>query len=123
VPDVWYKFVKGSIEGRFRFDAISVGVHLGSRLVSNTGGLERDWFPGHVKTQSLEAGLEVGYSLASSVDVEVGYDVVRYAFNFNPIPNLDPKTNPRPGNVIAGGATDQFISGFLGVRYSLPGQK
>jgi hypothetical protein len=124
VPDVWYKFVKGSIEGRFRFDAISIGAHLGSRLVSNTGGLERDWFPGHVKTQSLEAGLELGYSLASSVDVLVGFDVIRYAFNFNPIPNtLNPNSNPGPNTVIAGGATDQFISGFLGVRYSLPGQK
>ena len=124
VPDVWYKFVKGSVEGRFRFDAVSIGAHLGTRLVSNTGGLERDWFPGHVKTESIEAGIQVGYSLASSVDLLVGFDIVQYAFNFNPIPsNLMPTSPPTVGNVIAGGATDQYISGYLGLRYSLPGQK
>jgi hypothetical protein len=124
VPDVWYKFIKASLEGRFRVDAISVGVHLGTRLVSNTGGLERDWFPGHVKTQEIEAGLSLGYSVAPSVDLLVGFDLTRYAFNFNPIPSsLNPNSNPGPNAVIAGGATDQYISGFFGARYSLPGQK
>jgi hypothetical protein len=120
VPDLWYKFVKGSVEGRFRFDAISISGHLGTRLVSNTGGLERDWFPGHVKTQSIEAGVAAGYTVAPGLDLLVGFDITRYAFNFNPIPDT---ANPNSPQVIAGGATDQYISGFLGARYSLASQK
>ncbi|HEY5373872.1 MAG TPA: hypothetical protein VIK01_09290, partial [Polyangiaceae bacterium] len=119
VPDLWYKFVKGSLEGRFRFAEVSIGAHVGTRLVSNTGGLERDWFPGHVKTQSLEAGVSAGYTVAPGLDLLVGVDLIRYAFNFNPISNT---ANPNT-QVIAGGATDQYVSAFLGARYSLPGQK
>ncbi|MEP7053047.1 MAG: hypothetical protein ABJB12_21965, partial [Pseudomonadota bacterium] len=58
-PDVWYKFFKLSAEGRFRFDALTIGFHVGTRIVSDTGGLKRDWFP-HVKTQVLEAGVQAG---------------------------------------------------------------
>jgi hypothetical protein len=115
VPDLWYKFVKVGIDGRFRFDALSLGVHLGTRLVSNTGGLQRDWFQEGVKTQSLEAGLNVGYTLVPSVDLLVGFDVTRYAFNFNPVSSAN--------RVVAGGAVDQFTSGFLGVRYWMASQK
>jgi hypothetical protein len=117
VPDLLYKFVRVSAEGRFRFDALTLGFHIGTRFVSSTGGLERDFFPGHVKTQDIEAGVALGYSLASSVDLIAGLDVTRYAFDFNPIPNGE---NPNGTTVIAGGATDMYTSGFLGLRYSLP---
>ncbi len=114
VPDVWYKFFKLSAEGRLRFDALSIGFHLGTRLVSNTGGLGRDWFP-HVKTQVLEAGVQAGYSLTPNLDLVFGVDLTRYAFNFNPVP---PGQDPF-GKTIAGGAVDQYVAGSLGVRYSL----
>ncbi len=117
VPDVHYKFLRVSAEGRFRLDAFSVGLHVGTRFVNDTGGLERYWFPGHVKTQNLEAGIFAGYSLMSSVDVIFGLDVTRYAFDFNPIPDGLKSTGPR---TIAGGAVDSYTSGFFGVRYSLP---
>jgi hypothetical protein len=120
VPDVWYKFIKIGIDGRFRFDAVSVGAHVGTRLVSNTGGLQRDWFQEGVKTQSVEAGVSAGYTVAPGLDLLVGFDLTRYAFNFNPIPN---NADPRTPKVIAGGGLDQYISGFLGARYSLAGQK
>ncbi|MEO6601658.1 MAG: hypothetical protein ABIQ16_17410 [Polyangiaceae bacterium] len=115
VPDVWYKFYFLRAEGRLRFNAVSLGFHLGTRLVHNTGGLERDWFA-HVKTQSVEAGISVGYTLATNLEVVGGIDHVRYAFDFNPLPPAaDPSTWP-----IAGGAVDQYTSGWLGLRYSLP---
>jgi hypothetical protein len=114
VPDVSYKFIKAGLEGRFRFDAVSIGLHAGTRLVSNTGGLDRDWFPKHVKTQSLDAGLNVGYAVTPLLEVLVGIDITRYAFNFNPV-------TAQNSRIIAGGATDQFTSAFLGLRYSLAG--
>jgi hypothetical protein len=116
VPDVWYKFYFVRAEGRLRFNLVSFGFHLGTRLVHNTGGLERDWFPGHVKTQNVEAGISAGYTLAPNIELVGGIDYVRYAFDFNPLPpRADPSTQ-----VIAGGAVDQYTSGWLGLRYSLP---
>jgi hypothetical protein len=117
VPDLLYKFVRVSAEGRFRFGALSLGLHVGTRFVSSTGGLEHDFFPGHVKTQDVEGGVSAGYALASSLDVIAGLDITRYAFDFNPIPNGE---DPTGTTVIAGGATDTYTSGFLGIRYSLP---
>jgi hypothetical protein len=116
VPDVWYRFYFVRAEGRLRFGAASLGFHIGTRLVHNTGGLERDWFRGHVKTQNIEAGISAGYPLAPNLDLIVGIDHVRYAFDFNPQPPAaDPSTQ-----VVAGGAVDQYTSGWLGLRYSLP---
>ncbi len=116
VPDVWYKFWLLRAEGRLHFKAASVGFHLGTRLTHDTGGLERDWFPGHVKTQNIELGINAGYVIAPNFEIVGGLDLVRYAFDFNPIdPNADPQTK-----VIAGGAVDQYTSGWLGVRVSLP---
>jgi hypothetical protein len=127
VPDVSYKFVKLGGEARFHFDDLTIGFHVGTRLVSDTGGLKRDWFP-NTKTQALEAGLLLGYTIVPHLDLVGGVDLTRYAFNFNPIPNrcVSPMT-PQTDNcadpntqAIAGGAVDQYVSGFLGVRYTLP---
>jgi len=115
IPDVSYKFVKLAADAKFRFDELTIGFHVGTRLVSDTGGLKADWFP-NTKTQSVEAGLLLGYGIIPHLDLIGGVDLVRYAFNFNPIPNgADPKTQ-----AIAGGAVDQYVSGWLGVRYRLP---
>jgi hypothetical protein len=115
VPDVSYKFIRLAADARLRFDELTFGFHLGTRLVSNTGGLQADWFP-NTKTQSIEAGLLAGYTLTKHLDLVGGVDLLRYAFDFNPIPNgADPNTK-----AIAGGAVDQYVSGYLALRYAMP---
>jgi hypothetical protein len=115
VPDVSYKFIRLGADARLRFDELTFGFHIGTRLVSNTGGLQADWFP-NTKTQSIEAGILAGYTLTHHVDLVGGVDLLRYAFDFNPIPNnADPNTK-----AIAGGAVDQYVSGYLGIRYTMP---
>jgi len=115
IPDVGYKFVKLAADAKLRFDDLTIGFHAGTRLVSDTGGLKADWFP-NTKAQSVEAGLMLGYGIVPHLDLVGGVDLVRYAFNFNPIPSsANPKTQ-----AIAGGAVDQYVSGWLGVRYRLP---
>ncbi|MET0795226.1 MAG: hypothetical protein ABW061_27150 [Polyangiaceae bacterium] len=116
VPDVEYQFYFLRAEGRLRFNALSLDFHVGTRFVHDTGGLERDFFPGRVKTQNIEAGLSAGFPLATHLELVAGLDWVRYAFDFNPSPpSADPSTK-----VIAGGAVDQYTSGWLGLRFSLP---
>jgi len=47
-------------EARFHFDDLTIGFHVGTRLVSDTGGLKRDWFP-NTKTQALELDRDAWY--------------------------------------------------------------
>ena len=119
-PDVAYKYVRLSAEARFHLDPFMIGFHAGTRLVSNTGDLQNanHWFA-HMKTQVLEVGISAGYSLVQDLDLVGGFDLVRYAFDFNPLPR-PPAGNPTT-RVIAGGGVDQYTSAWLGLRYSLPG--
>ena len=118
VPDVHYKFVRLSLDAKFAVGDVSVGGHLGTRLVSDTGGLRSDWFP-NTKTKSLEAGLFLGYRLSGALDLIAAADLVRYVFDFNPIPpQTDPWSKP-----VAGGATDQYITASLALRFHVPAQK
>ena len=114
VPNVSYRFVRLVADGRLHFDDVTIGFHIGTRLVTDPQGLKSaTWFP-NTKAQSVEAGLFLGYKLVTSLDLLLGLDVTRYAFNFNPIPTGTPPDR------VAGGAVDQYVSGTLGVRYTLP---
>jgi len=122
-PDVAYKFVKLGVDTRFRFDELTVGFHLGTRLVTDTGDLKRLWFS-NTRAASVEGGLLLGYQIAPNFELDGGLDITRYAFNFNPIDDLPPMTTLQDklayGSRVAGGAVDQYTSGWLGVRYSMP---
>jgi hypothetical protein len=115
-PDVHYKFVRLGLDAKFGFGDVAIGGHLGTRLVSDTGGLRTDWFP-NTKTKSLEAGLFLRYRVTRALEIVVAGDLLRYAFDFNPIPpQTDPWSKP-----VAGGATDQYLTGSLGLRVHVPG--
>ena len=112
VPNVDYTFIDVSADGRFRVNALTFGAHVGTRLVRDTGSLEKVWFP-TTKTTSIEAGLSAGYRLTPMFEVVGGVDLMRYAFDFNPVPPMNP--------LVAGGAVDQYISGYLALRVSITG--
>ncbi|HEV8245968.1 MAG TPA: hypothetical protein VGP93_09375, partial [Polyangiaceae bacterium] len=114
VPDVTYTFIRPGLDARFRFSDFMVGMHVAPRFLLSMHELDLQdlWFPGATGS-GLDMGLEVGYSLTPSLEVVAGFDFLRYAFDFNAIP----KDNP----VVAGGAKDDYISGWLGVRFRLPG--
>lgn len=116
VPDVKYGNVRIGVDGMFRFGDFLAGARVGKRLVLNTGDLETVWF-NEVKTNSLEAGVTLGYRLATSLDLVAGFDWLRYAFNFNPVA-------PRPATLesyVAGGAVDEYLTGHIAFRFHLPG--
>ncbi len=112
IPDVKYGYVKVGVDGMFRFGDFLAGARIGKRFVMSTGDLKRVWFS-NVKAQSLEAGVTVGYRLVSMLDLVVGFDWLRYAFDFNPVPK-------RP-SYVAGGAVDEYLSGNIGFRFHMPG--
>lgn len=114
VPDVRYSYIRLGLDGTFRFGDFWAGARIGKRFVSSTGALQTVWFP-TVKTSSLEAGVTAGYRLVSMLDLVAGFDWLRYAFDFNPVPK-------RPGfeSYVAGGAVDEYISGYIAFRFHLP---
>jgi hypothetical protein len=112
VPNVDYTFIDLDADGRLRLNPITLGAHLGTRFVTHTGDLGKMWFP-TVKTTVIEAGLSAAYRLTPLFEVVAGADLVRYAFNFNPVP-------PQLA-FIAGGAVDQYISGYLALRVTFSG--
>lgn len=116
VPDVKYSYIKLGLDGALRIGAVSVAARVGKRFVLGTGSLETVWFPGSVKTSSLEAGVTLGYRLFPALEVVAGFDWLRYAFDFNPV-------RERAGfeSVVAGGALDQYWYGSLGLRVRIPG--
>jgi hypothetical protein len=117
IPDVKYTYVKVGLDGNFRFGDFLAGARVGKRFVMSTGSLEDVWFP-NVKTSSLEAGVTVGYRLVSMLDLVAGFDWLRYAFDFNPVP-------ARPANSwppVAGGAVDEYFTGHIAFRFHIPGK-
>jgi hypothetical protein len=112
IPDVKYGFVKIAVDGTVSLGKISLGARVGVRMLGSLGELESLWFPGATGT-GLDAGLMGVYSLTDSLGIALGVDIYRYGFDFNAIP----KNNV----VVAGGAVDQYLSGWLGVRWQLGG--
>lgn len=117
VPDVDYSFVRAGLDGRFRFGDFLLGLNAGTRFGLSPGPI-RDQFP-QARATSVEAGLMGGYKLTDFLDLVAGFDFLRYAFNFNPVAveNADGSLN----KWVAGGAIDQYISGYLGFHFYLPG--
>jgi hypothetical protein len=110
VPDVKYGYLRFGVDGRVEFGNLSVGAKLGMRRVSSFGELESLWFPG-AKGAAFDMGLFGGYGLSEKLGIALGVDYVRYGFDFNAIP----PTNP----TVAGGAIDQYLIGWMGIRFVL----
>lgn len=121
VPDVTYNYVRVMLDGNFRFGDFSAGAHVGKRFVMSPGAIKTVWFP-NVKTSSLEAGVTFGYRLVSMLDLVAGFDWLRYSFDFNPVKQIVDPARPGLASYVAGGATDEYLSGYIGFRFHLPGK-
>jgi hypothetical protein len=112
VPNVTYTYGAVGADARFRIaEVVELGLHVGTRLVLDTGGLKA-WFP-KTKTNSIDAGLSLAYRITPLIGVVAGADIVRYGFDFNPV--------PMNNGLVAGGAVDQYISGYGALRVTLSG--
>jgi hypothetical protein len=128
LPDTEYSYRDLGLDVRFDFGTISLGAHSAYRFVTDTGGLQAasddavnrpydTWFP-HAHGFGVTAGLYGGYELTDVIELQVGGDFLRYSLDFNPLPQ---NVQGVPFERIAGGATDTYISGWLGVGVTFPG--
>jgi hypothetical protein len=112
VPNVDYQFAALEVDGRLALSPVELGAHVGTRFVFKTGDLAKEWFS-TTKTNSIDVGAWVAYKITPVFSVVGGVDFLRYGFDFNPV-----NTN---SYFVAGGAVDQYISGFLALRVTVSG--
>jgi TolB-like protein len=113
VPDVDYGWVRLGFDGRVRVSRVVLGAQLGYRHLTDTGELGgATWFP-NLSGGALDAGLLAGYEIVDGVDLLAGFDFRRYFFSMN----------SEPGDArVAGGALDEYIAGWGGLAFRLPGE-
>ena len=114
VPDVDYRYLRAPIDARFYIKKLIVGAHIAPRFVNSLHELDLAgvWFPGATGS-GLDLGIMGGWNLAPIVSVVGGIDVVRYGFDFNNIPD--------DNRVVAGGATDTYLSIWVGAMIHFDG--
>jgi hypothetical protein len=110
VPDVHYHYIRVGLDARLYISKLIVGAQLAPRFLTSMKELDkgRVWFPG-AKGSGLDFGVMLAWRFLPWLAPAAGLDLVRYGFDFNNLP-----TSPAP-RVVAGGATDTFLSGWLGV--------
>lgn len=114
VPDATYGYLRFGIDGRVQLGKFTVEAQIAPRFLQtmNEIDLADVWFPGATGS-GIDFGAMIGWNYLSWLDLVAGFELVRYGFDFNNIPNEN--------RLIAGGATDTYLSAFLGVRVHLDG--
>lgn len=114
VPDVNYHFLRVGVDARFAISKLVVGGHIAPRFLLSMDEVDkaRVWFPGATGS-GLDFGLFGGWQFLPWLSAVGGIDVVRYGFDFNAIPD--------DNRVIAGGASDTYLSVWLGAMFALEG--
>ncbi|MCA9597597.1 MAG: hypothetical protein KC776_29990 [Myxococcales bacterium] len=111
VPDVDYQYVRLGLDGRVRVSKVTLGAHFGYRYLLGTGDLESDaWFP-NATGGGVDAGLMGGYEVVSGLSIVAGFDFRRYFFSLKP---------DAGAARVAGGALDEYLSGWGGLMYRIP---
>jgi hypothetical protein len=131
VPDVKYKYIRPGLDARVHVSKLMLGAHVAPRFLLSLEqiDLETVWFPGATGS-GLDFGLEVGWAFLPFLGVVAGFDVIRYGFDFNGMPtdtvmgqppeDASP-SDPLKAPLAAGGATDTYITGRLGLQVTLGG--
>jgi hypothetical protein len=110
IPNVHYHYLRFGVDARFYISKLVVGAHVAPRFLTSMSVLD-SWFPGATGS-GLDGGLMLGWQVLPWLTVTGGMDFVRYGFDFNNQPATPP---PR---IIAGGATDTYVSGWLAAMFN-----
>jgi hypothetical protein len=122
VPDVNYIFIRPGVDARLHVNRLTVGAHFAPRFLTAMKQIDQNrfWFPGATGS-GVDFGAMAAFQLLSFLDIAAGVDFIRYGFDFNAIPN-NAGTAGSLAPLIAGGATDTFMSGWAGVMFHFDGK-
>ena len=117
VPGVNYKHLKLDVDARVHLAAgVFARVFAGYMIVLDAGGIEDDvWFP-LATAGGFEAGLNLDYELDNGLTFRIGFDVRRYFFDMNVVPD---DANGQGDPWVVGGAVDQYFGYTFGIAYRL----
>jgi hypothetical protein len=109
VPDVHYTFLRFGLDARLYFSKLMIGAQVAPRFLTSMKEIDKGgvWFPGATGS-GLDVGATAGFQLLPWLMPAIGVDMVRYGFDFNNTPVTPTQ------KVVAGGATDTYLSGWLG---------
>jgi hypothetical protein len=112
IPSVAYGFTRLGADARLMLNrALSLQGRLAYLALGSFGELEqRSWFS-HVSGGGFEGQLLLGFDLSELVALTAGGGITRYFMALNPQPS-DPSVSK---GRIAGGLSDQYVYGLLGV--------
>ncbi len=110
IPDVTYRFARGGLVVAVPLAASwDLNVSGGYRQLLGMGGMtEEMWFP-RASGAGIDGSVGIAYHVTPWLAVQARVDLRRYYFAMNPEPG-DPW--------IAGGATDQYLGGAIGLAVS-----
>ena len=124
-PDVTYSQVEIGADFEWRVEQLIVGLHGSYNILLGLGEIGQDvnpapastpWFPGS-QGVAVDFGAYVGWRLSRVFDVLAGVDMRAYGLDFGTIP---PGTVDPTDTIVAGGATDRYLSAWLGLAIKLP---
>jgi len=124
-PDVAYRQVELGADVEWRIDQLVVGLHGSYNVLLGLGQIGLDmnpsaeptpWFPGSTGS-AVDFGAYAGWRLSRVFDILVGLDLRAYGLDFGEIP---PGAVDPANRMIAGGATDRYMSAWLALAIKLP---
>ena len=132
VPDVKYNFLRFGLDARVHVSNFRFGASIAPRVLTSLHQIDLAtvWFP-NATGRGLDFGLEAGWNFLPFLGVVAGFDYVRYGFDFNEAPS-GTVSSPNDGSapsaqdplltpMLAGGATDTYVSGRIGLVVTLGG--
>lgn len=109
VPDVDYNFLRMGADGRIEIvDRLALGLRAAFLLVLSEGAItSQSWFS-NGSANGIEAQADVRYALLPPLELRLGATWQRYFYDMGSTPE-----DAAMGRPVAGGAVDQYLSGFL----------
>jgi len=114
-PDVRYTYVRSGLDFTLRRGPIEAAAAAAFRVPLGYGEIsDVEWFP-RVGGYGVEAGLTVRFALSSRLSGEVSASARRFLLEMNPAPE-----DAAAGiSEVVGGATDDYVAGYVGLRFAL----
>lgn len=113
-PNVSYGFVELGGDVEAQFGSMLVGAQASYLYLMSAGDLvSKDWFA-TAKGKGVHFSAHVGWAASRAIHLLAGIDARAYGFDFNPVPLS------APADRVAGGATDRYLSFWLGLRFRIP---
>jgi hypothetical protein len=141
IPDTIYHYARIGLGGRLMLGGgFSLTGKFGYRIVLNKGGQDNlqigsdgtpaepnGYFP-HLTVQAIDVGAGFGYLIMPSLEIRASFDFRQYGFAMNSQTGDYPDGDFLPGSnntarvvKVAGGATDQYWGGTVGIAYIFGG--